>query len=186
MANLALASYQRRMGELMGAERPGRELLAVMFTDLVASTTAVAEGGDAAWRSRLDGYESRIRRSVEQHHGTVIKHLGDGTLATFPSGSQALSAAVAAHAAIHELGLVARTGVHVGEVEIRGDDVGGIAVHLASRVMDAARPQEILVTPTVVQSSLGAGQAFVPRGRHELKGIDGIWDLSALDHQIAH
>lgn len=157
-----------------------RALVAVLFTDLVGSTPRAATTGDAAWHSTLDRYELLLRRSVDRHRGSVVKTTGDGALATFTSTTMALQAASDLHDIARELGLQARTGVHVGEVEVRGSDIGGIAVHLAARVMDQAGPDEIVVSSTAVDSSLGSGFGFDPRGPHPLKGIDGEWDLYAL------
>ena len=157
-----------------------RALVAVWFTDLVDSTPQAAATGDAAWRSTLDRYELLLRRSVERHRGTVVKYTGDGALATFTSTTMALQAAYDLQNIARELGLQARTGLHVGEVEVRGSDIGGIAVHLAARVMDQAGPDEVVVSSTAVNSSLGNGFSFNPLGSHPLKGIGGEWDLFAL------
>ena len=160
------------------AERP---LMAVLFTDIVDSTPTAATSGDAVWRSTLDRYEAAVARTVERHHGTVVKHTGDGALATFPSGSEAIAAAVELRNVTKDLGLEGRTGLHVGEVEQRGEDIGGIAVHLAARVMGRATPGEILATLTVAHTSLGGRHRFVERGEHELKGIDQPWELLAVE-----
>ncbi|MDX2381212.1 MAG: adenylate/guanylate cyclase domain-containing protein [Acidimicrobiia bacterium] len=160
-----------------------RELAAILFTDLVQSTTRAAAAGDAAWRSMLDRYEYLLARSVERHRGRVVKNTGDGALAIFTSATMALQAAYDLRSVARELGLRSRAGVHVGEVEIRGSDVGGIAVHLASRVMDYAGPDEVLVTSTAVESSLGSDLKLVPRGSHTLKGIERDCDLFALDQR---
>ena len=155
-------------------------LVAVLFTDLVDSTPRAAATGDAAWRSTLDRYELLLRRSVERQRGAVVKHTGDGALATFTSTTMALQAAHDLQNIARELDLRARTGVHVGEVEVRGSDIGGIAVHLAARVMDQAGPDEIVVSSTVVDSSLGSGFSFDPLGSQPLKGIGDGWELFAL------
>jgi class 3 adenylate cyclase len=160
------------------AERP---LMAVLFTDIVDSTPTAATSGDAVWRSTLDRYEAAVVRTVERHHGTVVKHTGDGALATFPSGSEAIAAAVELRNVTKDLGLEGRTGLHVGEVEQRGEDIGGIAVHLAARVMGRATPGEILATLTVAHTSLGGRHRFVERGEHELKGTDQPWELLAVE-----
>lgn len=157
-----------------------RALVVVLFTDLVDSTPRAAATGDAAWRSILDRYELLLRRSVERHRGTVVKHTGDGGLATFNSTTTALQAANDLQNIARELGLQARTGLHAGEVEVRGTDIGGIAVHLAARVMDHAGPDEIVVSSTVVDSSLGSAFSFVPLGSKALKGLDGEWELFAI------
>jgi class 3 adenylate cyclase len=158
-----------------------RHLVALLFTDLVDSTPAAAATGDAGWRSTLDRYEATLHRSIERHHGVVVKHTGDGALATFPSGSEALAAAVELRGATRDVDLEGRTGIHVGEVEQRGDDIGGIAVHVAARVMAEAGPGEIVVTPTVSLSSLGGGHRFSRRGARTLKGFEQPWELFAVE-----
>ena len=154
-----------------------RSLVAVLFTDLVDSTPTAAARGDAIWRSTLDSYEASLRRTIERHHGTVVKNTGDGALATFPSGSEAVAAAVGLRNATSDLGLEGRTGIHVGEVEQRGDDIGGIAVNLAARVMGEANPGDIVATSTVEQSTTGARFQFDDLGPRMLKGIDRPWQL---------
>ncbi len=160
---------------------PQRELVAVLFTDLVESTPNAAASGDSVWRSTLDRYEANLQRTIQRHHGTVIKHTGDGALATFRSGTEAVAAAIDLHNSTRDIGLEGRTGIHVGEVEHRDDDIGGIAVHLAARVMGEAEPGEIIVTSTVVESSTGATNRFSERGSRMLKGIDRPWQLFAVD-----
>ena len=158
-----------------------RPLLAVLFTDIVDSTPAVVAAGDDLWRSMLDSYERLLARAIERHHGTLVKHTGDGALATFPSATSALRAAVELRHETADLGLTGRGGVHVGEVERRGDDIGGIAVHLAARVMGEAGPGEIVVSSTVAQTSTGSRFSFRELGERQLKGIDQPWLLYALD-----
>lgn len=160
---------------------PLRRLVAVLFTDLVDSTNTAATSGDLVWRSTLDRYEASLQHTIQRHHGTLVKHTGDGALATFSSGSEAVAAAISLANSTPDLGLEGRTGIHVGEVEKRGDDIGGIAVHLAARVMDEARPGEIIVTSTVVESSMGGRTRFSDRGIRALKGIDRPWQLFALE-----
>jgi class 3 adenylate cyclase len=158
-----------------------RRLMAVLFTDLVESTPIAATVGDAVWRSTLDRYEASVHATVQRHHGTVVKRTGDGALVTFPSGSEAIAAAVELRSTTRDLGLEGRTGIHVGEIEQRDDDIGGIAVHLAARVMGEAEPGEIIVTPTVVQACLGGRHRFSERGPRVLKGIEHPWELFVLD-----
>ncbi len=158
-----------------------RRLVAVLFTDLVESTPTASTIGDAAWRSTLDRYEASVHATVQRHHGSVVKRTGDGALATFPSGSEAIAAAVELRNTTRDLGLEGRTGVHVGEVEVRGDDIGGIAVHLAARVMGEAGPGEIILTSTVADSSTGGAFSFTDRGVHTLKGLEQPRHLFAVD-----
>ncbi len=161
--------------------RPQRELVALLFTDLVESTPAVAASGDSVWRSTLDRYEATLQRTIQRHHGTVVKHTGDGALATFPSPSEAVDAAIDLHNSTRDLDLEGRTGIHVGEVERRDDDIGGIAVHLAARIMGQAQPGEIIVTSTVAESAMGGAHRFRDRGSPRLKGIDHPWKIFAVD-----
>ncbi len=154
-----------------------RPLRAVLFVDLVASTERVVEAGDSSWRAMLDRFEQSVGSVVTRHGGDVVKHTGDGALATFTTGSRALSASVALRRAAQELGLDCRIGVHVGEVELRGDDVGGVAVHIAARVMDRARAGQILASATVEGTTVGAARELRPLGPAELKGVDRPWNL---------
>jgi class 3 adenylate cyclase len=128
----------------------------------------------------LDSYERAVEGIVGRQGGSVIKHLGDGTLATFATGSRAVAAATSIRLALVDLGLDAYFGVHVGEIESRGDDIGGLAVHLTARVMGESLPGQILVTSTVVQSMQGANRRFSPAGVRDLKGIDQPWELHSL------
>ena len=160
-----------------------RSMVAVLFTDLVDSTPTAAASGDTIWRSTLDRYEESLRRTIERHHGTVIKTTGDGALATFPSGSEAVAAAAAERNATNDLGLEGRTGIHVGEVEQRGDDIGGIAVNLTARVMGQAQPGEIVVTSSLEQATVGTRFQFDDLGIQPLKGIDRPWQLFAVRQQ---
>ena len=160
-----------------------RELVAVLFTDLVESTPNAAASGDSVWRSTLDRYEANLQRTIQRHHGRVVKHTGDGALATLASGSEAVAAAIDLHNSTHEQGLVGRTGIHVGEVEHRDDDIGGIAVHLAARVMGDAEPGEIIVTSSVVETSIGGAYRFSERGTRTLKGIERPWQLFTVDSE---
>lgn len=149
-----------------------RSLVAVLFTDLVDSTPAAVASGDWVWRSTLDRYEAAVHRTIHRHHGTVVKHTGDGALATFPSGSEAIDAAVELRNTTRDLGLDGRTGIHVGEVEQRGDDISGIAVNLAARVMGEADPGGIVATAAVNDTTQGGRYSFGDIGPRSLKGID--------------
>ena len=161
---------------------PRTRIVAVVFTDLVESTLAAAASGDAVWRSTLDRYEANLQRVVQRHHGTVVKHTGDGALAILASGTEAVAAAIDLHSCTRDLGLArARSGIHVGEVEHRNDDIGGIAVHLAARAMGQAQPGEIMVTSSVVDTSIGGVHRFTNRGPRDLKGVEQQWQLFAVD-----
>ena len=162
-----------------GPSAPERVLATMLFTDVVDSTATAARLGDAEWRRLLDRLEEATRLHVERYRGTVVKMTGDGCLARFDGPARAVECALALRDAAGGLGATLRAGVHTGEIELRGDDVGGIAVHLASRVESIAAPGEVLVTRTVTDLVAGSKLAFEDRGDHELRGIPGTWRLSA-------
>jgi class 3 adenylate cyclase len=157
-----------------------RVLATVLFTDIVASTKRVAELGDRRWRSLLDAHDAMISRQLERFRGREIKTVGDGVIATFDGPARAISCACAIRDEVRQLGLEIRAGVHTGEIELRGADVGGIAVHIGARVGRLAGPGEVLVSRTVTDLVAGSGIAFADRGEHELKGVPGRWQLFAV------
>jgi class 3 adenylate cyclase len=161
-----------------------RPLVAILFLDLVASTESVSRAGDMAWSAVLDSYETAVEEQVGRHGGSVVKHVGDGTLATLPTGSRAVAAAASIRGDLADLGLDACFGVHVGEVERRGDDIGGFAVHLAARVMSEAAAGQILATSTAVESVSGGSRRFESLGVRELKGIEQPWELHSLSDDL--
>jgi class 3 adenylate cyclase len=156
-----------------------RPLATVLFTDIVASTEQLATVGDNAWRHILDDHDDAVDRAVAAHRGRVIKKMGDGMLATFDGPARAVHCAEAIRDTFAERGIAVRAGLHTGEIEIRNDDVAGIAVHIASRVAALAGPGEILASRTVVDLTAGSGIAFDPRGDHQLKGVPGHWPIFA-------
>ncbi len=156
-----------------------RVLATVLFTDIVDSTRSAAEAGDQAWRRLLDNHDQLARQTVEKHRGSLIKSTGDGILATFDGPGRAVRCALAFGAAAKQLGLPLRAGLHTGEIELRGRDIGGIAVHAAARVMAQCQSDEVLVSRVVTDLVAGAGLKFSERGSHELKGLPGRWDLFA-------
>jgi class 3 adenylate cyclase len=158
-----------------------RELATVLFTDIVGSTERAAGLGDRAWRELLDRYDSVVRRQLDRFRGRLVKGTGDGTLATFDGPARAIQCAQTITGAVQELGLEVPAGLHTGEIERRGTDVAGIAVHLAQRVSAMARPGEVLVSRTVTDLVAGSGISFVDRGEHELKGVPGTWRLYLVD-----
>jgi class 3 adenylate cyclase len=160
---------------------PERLLCAVMFTDIVGSTERASSMGDARWKALLDRHDHVIRHEVQLRSGRVVKSTGDGLLVTFPSAENALRAASALRSRLEDEGLEVRIGIHVGDVEAHGDDLAGLAVHVAARVVALARPGEVLVTAPVPLTTLGAGHSFEPRGTHTLKGAPGDWDLYSWD-----
>jgi pimeloyl-ACP methyl ester carboxylesterase len=159
---------------------PDRVLATVLFTDICASTERAAAMGDARWREVLTRHDSVVRAEVERHRGRVVKSMGDGALATFDGPARAIEGAAAIRAAIADLGLQIRAGLHTGECELMGEDVGGIAVHIGARVAATADPGEIRVSRTVADLVAGSGIAFEDRGEHELKGVPGSWRLLAV------
>jgi class 3 adenylate cyclase/pimeloyl-ACP methyl ester carboxylesterase len=154
-----------------------RVLSTVLFTDIVDSTRVAVSQGDAAWKDLLDRHDSVMRREVERFRGTLVKHTGDGVLARFDGPARAVSCGLAAADRVKALGINVRTGVHTGEVELRGDDIGGIAVHVGARVMAMAGAGEVLVTRTVRDLTAGSGLTFTDRGEHELKGVPERWQV---------
>ena len=159
------------------AAEPDRTLATVLFTDLVGSTRRAAELGDGAWRGVLQAHESVIRRVVTTHRGRVVKSMGDGHLSVFDGPARAIRAAMAIRDAAAE---PVRAGLHTGECEVMGDDVGGLAVHIGARVGALAGPGEVLVSGTVKDLVVGSALAFVDRGEHELKGVPGAWRVYAV------
>jgi len=154
-----------------------RVLSTVMFADVVGSTERASELGDRRWRALLDSYYAAARTEIERHRGRQVKTLGDGVLATFDGPARAVRCAHELTARTQELGLELRTGVHTGEVEMMGDDVGGIAVHIGARVSSLAGAGEVLVSSTVKDLVAGSGLSFDDRGAHSLKGVPGEWHL---------
>jgi class 3 adenylate cyclase len=156
-----------------------RQLATVLFTDIVASTEHLAAMGDAAWRRMLDKHDGEVDRVVAAHRGRVIDRAGDGILATFDGPARAVRCAEAIRDVAAELGLMVRSGLHTAEIELRGDRIAGIAVHIASRVSALANPGEILTSRTVVDLTAGSGITFDSRGDHQLKGVPGNWAIYA-------
>lgn len=157
-----------------------RVLATVLFTDIVGSSRRAAEMGDRAWRTVLDAHDAIIRAHLERYRGREIKTTGDGVLATFDGPARAIRCACAIRDAITSLGLEVRSGLHTGEIELRGDDVAGIAVVTAQRVSALAGPNDVLVSRTVVDLVAGSGIEFDDRGERELKGVPGTWRLLAV------
>ncbi len=163
-----------------GAHAPTRLLAAVLFTDIVDSTVRAAAVGDHRWRGVLDEFDVNVERLLARHDGVLVKTTGDGILARFAAPAQAVRCASAMVATAQNFGLELRAGAHAGEIELRGDDIGGLAVHIASRVSAMAGPGEVLVTGTVRDLVVGSGIVFDDRGRHNLKGVPGEWQVLAV------
>lgn len=159
---------------------PDRLLATIVFTDIVGSTETLAAVGDASWRTVLDRHDALVERSVARFGGRIVNTTGDGAVVIFDGPSRAVKCAAAIVAGASSLGLRIRAGVHTGEVERRGDDISGLAVHLAARVGASAGPDEVVVTRTVTDLAAGSGLGFDDLGEHELKGIEGRWQLLRL------
>jgi class 3 adenylate cyclase len=173
-----------RIAELVAGVPPtpadDRRLAAVLFTDIVASTDQAYAVGDSRWRGVLDEHDSVCARHVGAHGGRIVRYTGDGMLAVFDRPSRAALSALDLSDALAAVGTVIRAGVHVGEIEIRGDDVAGISVHVAQRIQNAAPPGGVFVSRTVVDLTAGAGIQCAERGVHRLKGVPGEWPLFAV------
>jgi class 3 adenylate cyclase len=154
-----------------------RVLSTVLFTDIVESTRLAAELGDRGWRAVLDAHEEIARREVGGHGGLIADFTGDGVVATFDGPGRAVRCGLALQDHAHALGVTIRAGVHTGEIERRGEDVAGIAVHIAARVMALADRDEVLVSRTVKDLVAGSGLRFEDRGTHELKGVPERWQV---------
>jgi class 3 adenylate cyclase len=168
---------------LTGARRrpePDRILATVLFTDIVGSTRRAAELGDTAWRQLLGRHDQAVREEIEAHRGRPIKSLGDGWLATFDGPARGIRAALGIRERLRDLGLPVRAGLHTGEAEVIGDDVGGMAVHIGARISAMAEAEEVLVSGTVKDLVVGSGLGFHDRGEHDLKGVPGPWRLYAV------
>ena len=156
-----------------------RILATVLFTDIVGSTPQAVRMGDASWRKTLEEHDRIVRRLIEQQRGRLIKTTGDGVLAVFDGPGRAIRCALAMEPALARLNLSVRAGLHTGEVEDRGDDIAGIAVHAAARVMSKAGAGEVLVSRVVADLVAGSGLTFSDRGETELSGVPGAWRLLA-------
>ncbi len=157
-----------------------RTLATVLFTDIVDSTRRAAEMGDRDWRALLDAHDAVVRAQLSRFRGREVSTSGDGFLAMFDGPQRAIRCAMSIRNAVQALGIEVRAGLHTGECEIRGDDIGGIAVHIGARVSALAGPNEVLVSSTLRDLVIGSGLVFDDRGVHELKGVPGERHLSAV------
>jgi pimeloyl-ACP methyl ester carboxylesterase/class 3 adenylate cyclase len=168
---------------LTGARRSvdiDRIVSTIMFTDIVHSTQRAAELGDQRWRDLLDAHHTCVRAELAVYRGREIKTTGDGFHATFDGPARAIRCAQTVSAAVRELGLALRIGLHTGECEVKRETVEGLAIHIAARVAAQARTGEILVSQTVKDLVAGSGLRFEPRGEHQLKGLPDAWRLFAV------
>jgi class 3 adenylate cyclase len=164
------------------APAPDRALMTVLFTDIVSSTERAATLGDDAWTRTLDRHDALVAHEVERHRGREINTTGDGMLATFDGPARAVRCAQAICEEVHSLGIEVRAGLHTGEIELRGADIGGIAVHIGQRVSALAGPGEVLVSSTVKDLVAGSGITFSDRGFHVLKGVPDEWRVFAVEN----
>jgi class 3 adenylate cyclase len=160
-------------------------LATVLFTDIVGSTEKAATLGDHRWRDLLDHHHAAIRRSLSRFRGREIKTIGDGVLATFDGPARGVRCACAIANEIRPLGIEMRAGIHTGECEMIGDDVGGIAVHIGARVVALAGAGEVLVSGTVKDMVAGSGLRFADRGSHSLKGVPANGAYSRSNRECA-
>jgi len=157
-----------------------RVLATVLFTDIVDSTRRAAEIGDRDWHALLDAHDAVVRSQLARFRGREVNTSGDGFLAMFDGPQRAIRCAMSIHKAVQSLGIEVRAGLHTGECEVRGDDIGGIAVHIGARVSALAGPNDVLVSSTLRDLVIGSGLEFEDRGSYELKGVPGEWHLLAV------
>jgi class 3 adenylate cyclase/pimeloyl-ACP methyl ester carboxylesterase len=157
-----------------------RVLATVLFTDIVDSTRRAAEIGDRDWRALLDAHDAVVRSQLSRFRGREVNTSGDGFLAMFDGPQRAIRCAMSIRDAVQSLGIEVRAGLHTGECEVRGDDIGGIGVHIGARVSALAGPNDVLVSSTVRDLVIGSGLEFEERGSYELKGVPGEWHLFAV------
>ena len=157
-----------------------RVLATVLFTDIVDSTRRAAEMGDRDWHALLDAHDAVVRSQLSRFRGREVNTSGDGFLAMFDGPQRAIRCAMAIRDAVQTLGIEVRAGLHTGECEVRGDDIGGIAVHIGARVSALAGPNDVLVSSTLRDLVIGSGLEFEDRGTHQLKGVPGEWRLFAV------
>ena len=177
------ASFQEIAEFLTGEQADvadDRVLATVLFTDIVDSTRRAAEMGDRDWHALLDAHDAVVRSQLARFRGREVNTSGDGFLAMFDGPQRAIRCAMAIRDAVQALGIEVRAGLHTGECEVRGDDIGGIAVHIGARVSALAGPNEVLVSSTLRDLVIGSGLEFEDRGAHELKGVPGEWHLFAV------
>ena len=155
-------------------------LATVLFTDIVGSTDLAAQLGDGPWRDLLDRHDRHVRAEIGRYRGREVKAMGDGFVATFDSPGRAIGCALAIRDALKAFDIDVRAGVHTGELEIRGADVAGMAVHIGARVSALAGPGEVLVSGAVAPLVAGSGIDFLDRGEHDLKGVPGTWRIFAV------
>jgi len=180
-ADAIVAEVEEFLTGARHAREPDRALATVLFTDIVGSTARAAEMGDQRWRDLLAHHHALVRRELGRFRGREVKTVGDGFLATFDGPARAIRCACAIREGVRPLRIEIRAGLHTGECELMGNDVGGIAVHIGARVAASAAPSEVLVSSTVKDLVAGSGLRFADRGTHDLRGVPGEWRLFAVE-----
>jgi class 3 adenylate cyclase len=174
----------KEIAEFLTGEQPDvaddRVLATVLFTDIVDSTRRAAEMGDRDWHALLDAHDAIVRSQLNRFRGREVNTSGDGFLAMFDGPQRAIRCAMAIRDAVQALGIQVRAGLHTGECEVRGDDIGGIGVHIGARVSALAEADDVLVSSTLRDLVIGSGLEFEERGAHLLKGVPGEWRLFAV------
>ena len=179
-ANDVLDSIEEFVTGAPSAPATNRVLSTVLFTDIVGSTERAHELGDSRWRELLDRHDRSVRRQLTRFRGREVNTTGDGFVATFDGPARAVACACAIRDAAHQLGIEVRSGVHTGEIELRDNDIAGIAVHIAARVAALAEPSSVWVSRTVTDLVIGSSIGFRELGDHQLKGVPGTWALYAV------
>ena len=178
--NEVLDAIEDFLGDSQSPSIGARQFATVLFTDIVGSTAMASEMGDQRWLDLLAEHDRRVGMGIDRHRGELVKPTGDGAMATFDGPYRAIQAAASVVQDLGSLGLTIRAGLHTGEVERRNGEVGGVAIHLASRVMDMAEDGGVMVSSTVRDLLVGSGLEFEPKGTFDLKGIPGEWSLYAV------
>ena len=181
MATLAAGPVRRRVRPVVDRFLPSRALLTLLFTDIVGSTKAIVELGDERWRGLLSRYLATVRQELARFGGREVNTAGDAFFVTFSQPEAGLQCAWAIRSAVKQLGLETRTGLHLGECEMRGEQVSGLAVHTAARVMAEAGDGEILVSDAFRDAVSSANLELLDRGHHQLRGVPGEWQLYAVE-----
>ena len=179
-SDVLLGEIEEHLTGVRHEHEPDRMLATVLFTDICDSTRRAAEMGDRGWRVLLERHDALFRHALDRHRGREVKRTGDGFLATFDGPARAIRCAASVAEAMGSLGIEVRAGLHTGELEVMDGDLGGLAVHIAARVLDRASPSEVLVSGTVKDLVVGSGIEFEDRGEHELRGVPGEWRLFAV------
>jgi class 3 adenylate cyclase len=182
-AGVVLAQIEEFVTGVLGTPPQNRVLSTILFTDIASSTMHAIELGDHRWLDTLDSHDKAVRRQLARFRGKEVNTTGDGFLATFDGPARAVECACAIRDVTRQLGIEVRSGVHTGEIELRGDDIAGVAVHIAARVAALAEPSTVWVSRTVTDLVTGSGIRFSDRGTHDLRGVPGSWALYAVADQ---